>query len=674
MKKKSFSLFLTLALSASLAMGVCPMGVMAEDKAAATPTPTEAPVKLSYKVAQSSTKEALPGNAKAADLARKNYYAGSNQGKHNYASWAADTERSALVADGDGYMRFQADAAYNEKFKSYDGYLVEYYDKSFNYVKGALIKTELPVFGAFYAADDAYYILSGQNNEKDSDDVEVFRVTKYDRNWNRVGACSLKGVGTRTPFVSEKSGSGNVARMALEGNTLAVVAGREIYGVSVSENGITESSLTFTVNTNNMKLIGANAQTDGPKFGNTPDLTDAYLTLDKGTIVAVEGSTSYPRGAVLLKYAKSGDKISSEYETSVMILMDFAGKAKDPSQTGVSLGGLVRTNNNYLLVGSSTNTKDEENKTRNIFVRTVPRDGGMQTLTRLTESREGETSYSNPQLVSVGDGHYLVLWTEEADGMPVDADEDKDQKKVRVYYQMIDETGNMVGDRHTMEGALSDCQPIVQNNKVSWYVWNNGEVVFYSIDLKDRDLKGASTSTTVRAFKDVTDPAQYYYVPVYWALDKGITSGVSESEFGVQRSCTRAQIVSFLWRAFGSKKVEETTSFSDVKSTDYYYDAVNWAVANGITSGTGHGKFSPNTACTRAQAVTFLWRATGSKTGYKLEGFEDVREMDYYAQAVAWASATGVTSGTDKTHFSPRKECTRGQIVTFLYNAMSKEV
>ena len=168
-------------------------------------------------------------------------------------------------------------------------------------------------------------------------------------------------------------------------------------------------------------------------------------------------------------------------------------------------------------------------------------------------------------------------------------------------------------------------------------------------------------------FSDVSTSA-YYYEAVKWAQEKGITGGIGNGLFGPNQPCTRAQIVTFLWRAAGSPEPKSMSSFSDVSADSYYAKAVAWAVENGITTGTGDGKFSPDATCTRAQSVTFLFRAIGKLVDSKAE-FSDVLTNSYYANAVAWAVENGVTNGIGDGLFGPDNSCTRAQIVTFLYRA-----
>ena len=168
-------------------------------------------------------------------------------------------------------------------------------------------------------------------------------------------------------------------------------------------------------------------------------------------------------------------------------------------------------------------------------------------------------------------------------------------------------------------------------------------------------------------FSDVSTSA-YYYEAVKWAQEKGITGGIGNGLFGPNQPCTRAQIVTFLWRAAGSPEPKSMSSFSDVSVDSYYAKAVAWAVENGITTGTGDGKFSPDATCTRAQSVTFLFRAIGKLVDSKAE-FSDVLTDSYYANAVAWAVENGVTNGIGDGLFGPDNSCTRAQIVTFLFRA-----
>ena len=170
-------------------------------------------------------------------------------------------------------------------------------------------------------------------------------------------------------------------------------------------------------------------------------------------------------------------------------------------------------------------------------------------------------------------------------------------------------------------------------------------------------------------FVDVSS-SDYFYEPVLWAVEHGITNGTDATHFSPEATCTRGQVVTFLWRANGSPEPGSASNpFYDVSASDYYYKAVLWAVQRGITNGTSDTTFSPDQGCTRGQVVTFLNRAGGNQKADAVNPFVDVYPSDYYYDAVLWAVKWGITNGTDATHFSPDATCTRGQIVTFLYRA-----
>ena len=169
-------------------------------------------------------------------------------------------------------------------------------------------------------------------------------------------------------------------------------------------------------------------------------------------------------------------------------------------------------------------------------------------------------------------------------------------------------------------------------------------------------------------FTDVSADA-YYREAVLWAVEKGVTNGVSDTLFGPDQACTRAQIVTFLWRAAGSPEPTAAGGFTDVPADAYYAKAVAWAVENGITTGVAEGLFAPDATCTRAQSVTFLFRALDGTAGTG-SSFTDVPADAWYAAAVAWAVEKGVTNGISESQFGPDGDCTRAQIVTFLYRAM----
>ena len=227
----------------------------------------------------------------------------------------------------------------------------------------------------------------------------------------------------------------------------------------------------------------------------------------------------------------------------------------------------------------------------------------------------------------------------------------------------VDDTVNSIESVTSAKGFDPDGKPCT----VVTITMTNGDVERFCVyDGKD----GEDGETVVTpAFTDV--PANAYYADaVAWAVANGITGGTAENTFSPDAPCTRAQVVTFLWRAMGSPEPRSAGTFTDVNASSYYAKAVRWALENGITSGTSATTFEPNAVCTRAQVVTFLMRALDGRS-YGSAGFADVAASSYYADAVAWAVANGITDGTGATTFSPDTQCNRAQIVTFLYRAVA---
>lgn len=220
------------------------------------------------------------------------------------------------------------------------------------------------------------------------------------------------------------------------------------------------------------------------------------------------------------------------------------------------------------------------------------------------------------------------------------------------------------------QGFVLDTLTVTDKNVNKLTLIDKGDGT-YTFTMPDSRVEVNATfvakDTPHNTFVDVNS-GTFYYDAVYWAVQKGITVGTDANHFSPEAPCTRAQIVTFLWRAAGSPVVDGTMNFSDVPADSCYADAIRWAVNAGITSGTSSTTFSPNDTCTRAQAVSFLCRAFNGKASGKAS-FSDVSADSYYADSVAWATENGVTGGIGGGLFGPDNDCTRAQIVTFLYRA-----
>ena len=234
------------------------------------------------------------------------------------------------------------------------------------------------------------------------------------------------------------------------------------------------------------------------------------------------------------------------------------------------------------------------------------------------------------------------------------------------------------GDRVTVTvkpdtGYELDSLKVLDKNGKELALTDKGDGKFTFIMPAGRvEVKAAFTEEVkISPFRDVPTDA-YYYEAVKWAQKKGITGGIGDGLFGPNQPCTRAQIVTFLWRAAGSPVVNYAMDLADVSGDAYYAEAVRWALSQGITTGTADGKFSPNAPCTRAQSMTFLFRASKASAD-GAPAFSDVAADAYYAEAVKWATDNGITNGTTSSTFSPGSGCTRAQIVTFLWRLYAEK-
>ena len=457
-------------------------------------------------------------------------YSGSNVNAQDYVQWS-DTVKSYLtVCDNGNYMRVQSGAIKGKL-------LVEYYSSDFEPLSTKLIDNELPIFGAFYDSGNNYYVLSGQENPKQNDSLEVFRITKYDKNWNKIKSCGLYGANTTVPF---DAGS---ARMTHSGDHLLVRTCHEMYKSSDGNNH--QANVTIEVDMPSMTITDSYTGIMNVDYGYVSHSFNQFIKTDGTHIVALDHGDAHPRSAVLVKYNSdftTGKFFPSYFDkvSNIDVVTYPEYTAGHYNYTGAAIGGFDVSSSSYI-VAQSTVDLDYINtsKTRNVYVSAVSKDLSINKLNKITSYAEGTDSASAPQLVKINDNSFLLLWSRDT----------------KVSCVKLNADGTVNGSIHTFESSLSDCQPVIKNGRAVWYVYDKNNVTFNSLnlsnldDIKTVDVKTGHDYETKYASKTdgtVTQTCKScgyvnkFTVPtsttVYWRTDLSNTtfsSVLSKTQFSV---------------------------------------------------------------------------------------------------------------------------------------------
>ena len=457
-------------------------------------------------------------------------YSGSNVNAQDYVQWS-DTVKSYLtVCDNGNYMRVQSGAIEGKL-------LVEYYSPDFEPLSTKLIDNELPIFGAFYDSGNNYYVLSGQENPKQNDSLEVFRITKYDKNWNKIKSCGLYGANTTVPF---DAGS---ARMTHSGDHLLVRTCHEMYKSSDGNNH--QSNVTIEVDMPSMTITDSYTGVMNVDYGYVSHSFNQFIKTDGNHIVALDHGDAHPRSAVLVKYNSdftTGKFFPSYFDkvSNIDVVTYPEYTAGHYNYTGAAIGGFDVSSSSYI-VAQSTVDLDYINtsETRNVYVSAVSKDLSTNKLNKITSYAEGTDSASAPQLVKINNNSFLLLWSRDT----------------KVSCVKLNADGTVNGSIHTFEGSLSDCQPVIKNGRAVWYVYDKNNVTFNSLnlsnldDIKTVDVKTGHDYETKYASKTdgtVTQTCKScgyvnkFTVPtsttVYWRTDisnTSFSSVLSKTQFSV---------------------------------------------------------------------------------------------------------------------------------------------
>ena len=595
--------------------------------------------------------------------------ASSNVNAQNYTVWSAPV-RSYLLRDGDGMTRVEYA----------DGRLVrESYDAGGNFLDGETLPMELPRFGGFYEGDEYYFLVYGQNNPDERNDVEVLRVVRYDKDWNRLDQASLFGANTYAPF---DAGS---LRMVQAGDMLYIHTCHKMYAYwNVNH----QANMTLALNIPTMKITQCRSGISGIYSGYVSHSFNQFILADGADLLTLDQweAGEDDRTTVMVRYRGSAGTQTLDDAPEYLTFFRYPGTG---NSTGTGLGGFENTEGYYLIIGSAVHPLSGDTYgQRNIFVISVPKDISSEDeapnpLWLTGHAEDDDVAVSTPQTVRLDDGRVAVLWTENG----------------VVTCTCLSADGTRLTEPGRLPDAkLSDCRPVQVGSEIVWYATSGGTPVFYRLSTADmRTLTVVDTNPAdpepdpepepqpqpdpepepepdpqKPAFSDVED-GKWYADAVAWAVSEGITKGTSDTAFSPDAPCTRAQVVTFLWRAAGCPEpTTDDNPFADVKAGAYYSKAVLWALDRHITTGIDATHFSPDAPCTRAQVVTFLARYMIQHHGGDFEmPFVDVPVSAYYYFPVCWAYQQKITTGTDATHFSPDAPCTRAQVVTFLYRVAS---
>ena len=616
-----------------------------------------------------------------------------------------------------------------------DELVVEYYDQNFKFRSGKTIALELPLYGGVYLSTDYNFLVVGQTNFEEDDGKEVFRIIRYAKDWKKVDHASIYGANTTVPFDAgscrfDRSGNVLYIRTAHEMYTSEdglnhqsnVMIALRISDMTVTDQltkvwnssyGYVSHSFNQFVRVDGDTLLAVDHGDYYPrsvalfKYSKKAGSETFYSKTTMVNVLPIVNSTYH--------YNDTGVSVGGFEFSSTDYLV--AGSSYDQKVSA----DLMEVHRNIFVTATPKNAFTDE-------------DTRLHWITDYAES--DNVSVSPPHLLKVAADRFLLTWTENDvqkycflngkgqpeggirtfDGQLSDCVPILANGKIvwyvtdwsePVFYQIDicahSYTAAITKPTCTAGGyttyTCKNCGHSYVADQTAalghgWSAWKTVQAPTCTAEgMEQRSCSrcGKTESRTLAAlghdwdgaecgrcgvirltpFDDVV-PGSFYELPVAWAVDNGVTSGISATEFGPNVSCNRAQVVTFLWRAADCPEPASTEHpFVDVQSGSFYEKAVIWAVENGITAGLDATHFGPNTVCNRAQVVTFLWRSQGNPNSDAATPFTDVKAGDFYEMPVRWAVENGITSGISATEFGALTPCNRAQVVTFLYRTLS---
>ena len=380
--------------------------------------------------------------------------------------------------------------------------VVEDYNSKMELTGSRTIPMELTDFGGFFAGEEGNYFVFGQDNPNEDDAKEVIRIVKYNKDWKRIGQSSIYGANTTIPFRAAS------LRMCESDNYLYIRTAREMYASSDGLNH--QANMTISVQKSNMNITDYDYEVSWYNFGYCSHSFNQFIEVVDGHLVAVDHGDAYPRSIVLNYSGNDAETgvLKKDYWTNTdaeYSMLDFPGEV-GANYTGAMVGGFEASNTHYLVSGSTVahDNNYDYNEVMNVFVSVLPRDGSASAKTiYLTDYKESDNySTSNVQMVEMDKSHYLIMWERE-----IRNDYGYFYPEKGVYVAMINGKGEQLGQTTFIDAQLSDCKPIVANNKVVWYVTDDSAPVFYSFSADVTNVEGFVERMYTVALNRASDPS-----------------------------------------------------------------------------------------------------------------------------------------------------------------------
>ena len=563
-----------------------------------------------------------------------------NRGDQNYSTWAQPVRSYLMRGEGGGVTRVECIG---------ESIVVEDYDRRFTLQQSRTLPLELEKFGGFYAGQTANYLIFGQDNPAESDQVEVIRVVQYSKDWVRQGQASLYGANTTVPF---RAGS---LRCDEYNGYLYIRTSHEMY-TSANDGLNHQANLTFCVRQRDMEITDAFYTVLNSAYGYVSHSFNQFILVDEeGRLVALDHGDAYPRSAVLLRYDRAAGSDTFTGRTSQVTVRAFAG-AVGQNQTGAALGGLAETASGYVTAFCDNGT-GSGSAGRTVYLSYTPKDAF--TTARTSTAALTSPAASTPVLVSMGMTGGYVLWNNMESGYTVGD---------TLYYAAYSAEGTVTAVR-TAAAPLSDCQPLVMDGRVIWYVTDQSAPTFYVLDESGvTSYPAGQSGQESGAFTDVADSA-WYALYVNRAAQAGLVQGVGNGRYDPERALTLAEVVTLAARFYAQEAGESVPT--SAAGQPWYQGAYDYCVSRGLFTRAEYPLVQMNSSANRFQMVDILDRAVDVETMPVLnqvpDGFiPDLREDEPYGDIVYRWYRAGLAQGDTSHRFNGPDPITRAETATFL--------